>query len=100
MRIQSTGSSAETIRDHPVTEQAAPKMKTWAVTLPIAGHAYLIVEALDEASAIDDALGRVELQHIETWEAITRFHQGNVCYCPHPWEAEAVDETPDDETNL
>jgi hypothetical protein len=71
--------------------------KTWSVTVPIAGHAYITVEADTEEEAIDKAIGEVELDNIESWEAVSRFHQGNVCYCPHPWEAEAVDDTPDDE---
>jgi hypothetical protein len=73
-------------------------MRTWSVTLPIAGHAYLTVEAETEEEAIEAALNEVALDHIETWEAVERFNQGNVCYCPHPWEAEAVDEGPVDES--
>lgn len=71
--------------------------RVYAVTVPIAGHAYITVEADTEEEALETALGEVTLKHIETWEPVERFHQGNVCYCPHPWEAEVVDETPDDE---
>jgi hypothetical protein len=69
-------------------------MKSWSVTLPIAGHAYLTVEAETEEEAIEQAFNEVTIDHIETWEAVERFNQGNVCYCPHPWEAEVVDEGP------
>jgi len=36
-------------------------------------------------------------EHLETWEALGWFHQGNVCYCPPPWEAEAELIDADDE---
>lgn len=72
-------------------------MRTYAVTLPIAGHAYVVVDAEDEKDAIEQALNTVELKHIETWEALEQFQQGNVSYCPRPWQIEVVDETPDDE---
>lgn len=70
--------------------------RTYGVTLPIAGHAYVIVEADNEDDAIIEAMNIVEMKHIESWEALDQFNQGNVCYCPQPWEAEAVDETPDE----
>jgi hypothetical protein len=73
-------------------------MKSWSVTLPIAGHAYLTVEAETEEEAIEQALNEVTIDHIETWEAVERFNQGNVCYCPLPWEAEVVDEGPASES--
>lgn len=73
--------------------------KEYNVTLPIAGHAYVTVEAdiaiASEEDAIDKALFIVESKHLESWEALTRFHQGNVSHCPTPWEAEA--ELVDDE---
>lgn len=61
-------------------------MNTYLVTIPIAGHLTFEVEAETPAQAItmsrdmdsDDG----ELQ----WDTLTRFHQGNVCYCPSPWE--------------
>lgn len=85
----STGSrAAEKVT--PASEDATTK--TWYVTLPIAGHAYLSVEANSEEEAIEKAFGEVTLTHIENWEALDRFNQGNVCYCPHPWEAEATEE--------
>lgn len=71
-------------------------MSTYNVTLPIAGHAYLSVEAESERDAIQKALDEVTMDHIETWEAVERFNEGMVCYCPHPWEAEAeADEVED-----
>lgn len=71
--------------------------RTYNVTLPIAGHAIVLVEAENEEAAIDEAINTVTIDDIASWEALEQFHQGNVCYCPCPWEAEAVDETPDDE---
>lgn len=64
-------------------------MPQYNVTLPIAGHAYVSVEADNEESAIEAALEQVTLGHIEEWEALKRLNMGNVCYCPQPWEAEA-----------
>jgi hypothetical protein len=63
--------------------------KTYSVTLPIAGHAFLEVEASSEAEAIEKAMEVVTMDHIESWEALDQFNRGNVCYCPSPWEAEA-----------
>lgn len=59
------------------------------VTIPIAGHAYLTVEAESVEEAIEIAMGEVTIDHIETWDPVEAFNQGNVCYCPRPWEAEA-----------
>ena len=64
-------------------------MPYYAVTLPIAGHAYLEVEADSEEAAIEKALSEIMIDNIETWEAVEQFNQGNVCYCPRPWEASA-----------
>jgi hypothetical protein len=68
------------------------EMKSWSVTLPVAGHAYVTVEAETEEEAIEKAFNNVTIDNLESWEAVERFNQGNVCYCPHPWEAEAIDE--------
>lgn len=79
-------------------KDGGPGKRIWSVTLPIAGHAHLEVVAGTEKEAIDLALDTVELGHIDTWEGLVRFNQGNFCYCPSPWEAEARDEGPlDDE---
>lgn len=69
-------------------------MKTYAVTIPIAGHLHIEVEANSEEEAIEKGMDEADLSHIEEWTALQRFNQGNVCYCPSPWEAEAecVDE--------
>jgi len=71
-------------------------MKQWEVKVPIAGHAIVLVEAEDEESAIDKAIEAVTLDDIETWEAVAQFNQGNICYCPQPWEAEAEDVSDED----
>ncbi len=64
-------------------------MKTWEVTVPIAGHAYITIEADSEEEAISKALDEVNLDNVESWESVRQFNEGNVCYCPQPWEAEA-----------
>ncbi len=66
-------------------------MKTWSVTLPISGHAYLEVEAETEEEAIDAAMNACSIDEVETWEPLRRINQGNVCYAMQPWEAEAVE---------
>ena len=72
-------------------------MKTWEVTVPIAGHAYITVEAESEEEAIEKAIDEVTLDEIDHWEALERFNQGNICFCPQPWEAEAEPEFDDEE---
>jgi hypothetical protein len=72
-------------------------MRIYAVTVPIAGHAYMIVEAENEHEAKEKALAECSIDLVENWEPLEQFNQGNVCYCPQPWEIEVVDETPDDE---
>lgn len=67
-------------------------MKTYNVTLPIGGHAFLTVEANSEEEAIDAAMNEVTLQHLEDWEVLTQVNRGNVCYFPSPWQAEAIEE--------
>jgi len=65
-------------------------MKTYLVTYPIAGHATFEVEAENETQAKelaeqkDMTEGDVEV----SWDAIGKFNEGNVCYCPTPWETE------------
>ncbi len=63
--------------------------KTWGVTIPMAGHLYVEVEAASEDEAIEKAFDEATLSDLESWEAIRQFQQGNVSYCPRPWEAEA-----------
>lgn len=64
-------------------------MKTWAVTIPMAGHAYLEVEAETEEDAFEQAMLNVSLDHVEGIEALMRVNSGNVCHFPSPWDAEA-----------
>lgn len=61
----------------------------YEVTIPIAGHAFLTVEADSEESAIEEAMNVVTIDDVEEWEALDQFNQGNICYFPMPWEAEA-----------
>ena len=61
-------------------------MNTYIVTTPIAGHLSFEVEAdsPEEAKQIADTLDEKDGEL--SWETLTRFNQGNVCYCPSPWE--------------
>lgn len=78
-------------------------MKTYEVTIPIAGHAFLTIEASSEREAIEKAMDEVTLKDVENWECLEQFNKGNVCYCPSPWKAEArlefEDEEVEDEQN-
>ncbi len=67
-------------------------MPRYEVTLPIAGHITVTVEADDENSAIAAAFESDELltENIVGWEALERFNSGKVCHCPSPWNAEAA----------
>lgn len=73
-----------------MNDSNASKLREWQVTIPIAGHAYLTVEAATEEEAREIALNSVTHDDIETWEQLEQFNEGNVCYCPHPWEIEVV----------
>jgi len=64
-------------------------MPTFNVTVPVAGHAYLEIEAENEEAAIEQAMGEIKQEHIDSWEPLRQFNRGNVCYCPQPWDAEA-----------
>jgi hypothetical protein len=65
-------------------------MKTYIVTIPIAGHVSFEVEAENEDSAKaaawekDPTSKDAEL----SWEQLETFGRGNVCYCPSPWEVD------------
>lgn len=63
--------------------------KVYNVTIPIAGHAHMTVIADSEEAAIEKAMEDVRLENVEEWEPLEQFNQGNVCYCPQPWEAVA-----------
>ena len=71
-------------------------MKTFSVTLPISGTAYVEVEAENEDDAIDAALNAVTNDDIETWEAHRSIVEGNVVHAMQPWRAEARDISEDD----
>lgn len=66
-------------------------MKTYEVTLPITGIAYLTIEADSEDEAIEAAMSAVTVENLETWEAVRDITRGNVCYAMQPWSAEAVE---------
>lgn len=75
-------------------------MARYSCVLPFAGHAVIEVEADSEVDAISKALEMpIDNDDIETWEVLERFHQGNVCYCPSPWKAEAIKISDDDEVS-
>lgn len=72
-------------------------MARYSVTVPIAGHIAVEVDADSEAAAIDMVMnGDVPIgdKDIIGYETLETFTRGNVCYCPTPWEvtAELVDE--------
>ena len=65
-------------------------MKNYDVCIPIAGHALVTVEANNEEEAKKKAFEEeISINDIESWETLKKFNQGNVCYCPSPWEVEA-----------
>jgi len=66
--------------------------RIYSVKIPIAGHAFLEVEADSEEEAIDKAIDAATIDDVDEWEALKQFNVGNVCFCPSPWEAEATNE--------
>jgi hypothetical protein len=65
-------------------------VKNYYVILPIAGHITVTVEAENEKDAIQKALETdVSVNDIDEWQTMEKFHSGNVCHCPSPWEATA-----------
>lgn len=70
-------------------------MATYEVTIPIAGHAVISVEASSEKEAIDKGRGQATTENIEEWQCLERVNSGNVCHFPKPWEP--VAELQDDE---
>jgi hypothetical protein len=66
-------------------------MAKYNVLIPFAGHISVIVDADDEKTAIAVAMESedLHLENVESWEALDKFSEGNVCYCPLPWEATA-----------
>ena len=68
-------------------------MKTYTVTIPIAGHITVFVEANSAEEAREIALDDPEKDDSElTWETLECFTMGNVCYCPTPWKIEVEEE--------
>lgn len=63
-------------------------MKTYIVTIPIAGHISFEVEAENETAAKDAAWNSETDQGELTWGMLDCFGHGNVCHCPSPWEVE------------
>ena len=68
-------------------------MKTYEVTIPIAGHAFMRVEASSEKEAHEKALLELRRDDIEEWDALDTFMTGNVCHCPQPWEVEIEEQS-------
>lgn len=66
----------------------------YGVTIPIAGHSYIEVDADNEKEAVDKAFESCESGEL-SWEPLECFVQGNVTHCPSPNEievSEVVDE--------
>ena len=63
-------------------------MKKYIVTIPIAGHTWVEVEAKNEDDAIVTATGSDDLDKNAEWEILSRFVKGNTCYCPSPGRIE------------
>lgn len=71
-------------------------MAIYSVLIPMAGHLVVEVTAENEAEAKEKAFEEATIDHLEEWEALSQFNKGNVCYCPSPWEVEAVKVGDDD----
>jgi hypothetical protein len=68
-------------------------MPKFTVIVPFAGH----IEKTVEAATPEEARGKVfegwsgfagcdQEDYFYDYELLDRFHAGNVCYCPSPWE--------------
>lgn len=79
-------------------------MKEFFVKVPFAAVIEVFVDAESEEEAkrkAIDQVGQLAFSN-ESWERakaeaceggpLERFHMGNVCYCPSPWEIEAEEE--------
>jgi hypothetical protein len=55
-------------------------LKTYGVTLPIAGKAYVEVQAANQDDAIDKAMGQCTTANLEEWESHRQIVRGNVFY--------------------
>lgn len=69
-------------------EERISMAREYEVIVPIAGHACITVIANSEDEAIERALGEVDIDNIESWEALRDITRGNVCYAP-TWSASA-----------
>lgn len=71
--------------------------KMYGVTLPIYGSVYVEVEASSEKEAIDTALrSEITLDDIESWEAVRKICEGNVCHAsPNYADARVLEEESD-----
>ena len=64
-------------------------MKLWYVTIPIAGHVFVEVEAATKEEAREKAfMSDIAVVGDVTWDLLTSFGTGNVCHCPQPWSVE------------
>jgi len=61
-------------------------MKTFIVTIPIAGHLSFEVEAESEEEAKTAAWQLHSDKGELSYETLESFGSGNVCSCPPPWE--------------
>ena len=61
--------------------------KEYNVTIPIAGHAYMTIEADSEEEAIEKAMESITINDVAEWEPLQEVNRGNVCCFPSPWEA-------------
>jgi hypothetical protein len=91
--------SADLDRSAPASGSRGCGVKEWEVILPIAGTAYVTVQAESEEAAIEEAMNVVTRDEIEEWDALHQIVKGNVCYAPtREASAQCVDEEdPDDE---
>jgi hypothetical protein len=65
-------------------------LKTYSVTIPIAGHVIVEVDAEDKKSAIEEAFKvRISTKDIDQWVMLKSFNERGFCHCPGPWDAEA-----------
>lgn len=71
-------------------------MKTYRVTIPIAGHIVFDVEAENEEAAVLAAHNEDVEKGEVGWETLEKFHSGNVCHCPSPWKTEVEEIDSDD----
>lgn len=68
-------------------------MRTYSVTIPVAGHITVAVEAENQEEAKKKAFEvEVTADQIDEWTTLESFVSGNVCHCPSPWKIEATEE--------